>query len=197
MSNTNRIVSAANSYVVLLPPVENHDLVTGIAFEENYLSQTIRTSNQSLLQNSNFTAAIMYDPTSVANASQLSALVINEPDDYRTFTDSLDQKLISPVIVTILKFETSSVSSANISLIFRPTTTDAPVNQLVCAYYDVKTSSWNSSGCTSPVKNSDRYECFCIDTLRSNPEPPTPSGKYRILFLPNLLYVFLFSHQEY
>ena len=184
ISNTNRIVSAAGSYLIVLPTVENNDLVTGISFEENYLSQTIRTSNQNL-QNSNFTAAVMYDPQSAANALQLNALVINEPSDYRTITDSSDQKLMSPVIITILKSKTSSVSFANVSLIFRLTTTDVPVSQLVCAYYDANSSDWSTVGCTPPVKNSNRYECFCSDTLWSTPEPSSASGKYRILFRPN------------
>lgn len=180
MLSSYQMISAADSYLLVLPTAANRHSITGIAFAENYRSETVQTSNQDPVKSSNFTAAIMYDHISVANASQLNVLVINDPIDYRAVTETSEQKLMSPVFISILKPQPSSVGSVNVSLSFRVTTADIPASQLRCAYYDAKNSSWSGSGCTAPVKNSDRYECSCNDTFWSSPEAPSTSGKYGI-----------------
>ena len=183
--DNDRIVLAAESYLIALPTMQNQDSITGVLFEENYRSQTILTSNQAVLLNSSFGAAFNYDNQSVANASRLSALVINDPSDYQKITDSSDLRLISAVIITSLKPKTFFDSRANVSLIFQPTDSSIPTNQLVCAYYDQSSSSWNSSSCTLPVMNVGRYECSCSDVLQSVTVPTSTPGKYQLSFQIN------------
>lgn len=183
--NNDRIVLAEHSYLIDLPTTQYQDSVTGILFKENYGSQTIFSSNQAVLLNSSFVAALNYDSQSVANASRLRAIVINEPNDYRKITDSSNQMLVSPVIVANLKPKTFFDSRANVSLVFQPKITGIPDSQLVCAYYNEISSSWNSSSCSSPVKRLDRYECSCSDVLWSTTVPTTTSGKCLLPYRTN------------
>ncbi len=176
----NNIVCAANSFIAAQPIHRSNDTVIGASFSRNYQSQIIFNSNQPAVVNSNISAATIFNRTSLADATILNILLIDKPLDYQHFTNLTNERLVSPVIVTNVRGKNSLYNQMNVSLFFRPENVpNIAMDNFICAYYDINSSSWNKSACTSPIYNSsyNRYECFCTGMSQSFTEFSFSSGK--------------------
>jgi len=178
-------VYAAESYILVRCIHQSNDTVIGASFRRNYQSETILTSNQADVVNSNISAAAIFNPNSLFDATIIKILLIDNPFDYQHSTDLANEILVSPVIVTNVQGNNSLYNRMNVSLFFQfKNASNTQVGNFTCVYYDINSSSWSNSGCTTPIYNStyNRYECFCIDMSQSSIEFSSSSGKKTSIF---------------
>ena len=163
--NDKFIVCAERSYIIAQAPYQSNDMVAGALLASNYQNQVILNSNKSSIINSSFSAAAFFDLAPLSNVNTLKMLLIDKPYDYQHFTNSQNKMIVSPVIVTNVEQNNSLVNWLNVSLFFKlDDASNVSLGSFTCEHYDINTSSWNSTNCTSPTYNSDygRYECSCI-----------------------------------
>jgi hypothetical protein len=183
--STDVIISTANSFLMTVAPNQKNDIVMGVSFQSNFDGQLIRNSNQHHIINSKLSAAAIISPDSLIGVTHLNMLVIDKPVYYHRFTNSINQKIVSSVIVAKIQRNTSTSDRMNISLYFTKQSeyvfNNTVAGYFICSYYDTNTLNWNESGCTLPIYNAafDRYECNCnhLTTFallyRIDPSPST------------------------
>jgi hypothetical protein len=165
--NSSIIINTPNSFIMVAPSDQDKDVVVGVSFQSNIGGQLIQNSNQSNIINSNISAAAIINLDSLIGVTYLSILVIDIPTYYNRLIHSMNKKLVSSVIVVKVQRNNSSFERMNISLFFTKQSdcisNDTLIGKYSCSYYNTSTSSWDDSGCTSPIYNYlfNRYECNC------------------------------------
>jgi len=183
--NTDVIISTTHSFLMAVSPDQKNDVVLGISFQSNFGGQLIRNSNQHHIIDSKLSVAAIISPDSLIGVTHLNMLVIDKPAYYHRFTNSINQRIVSSVIVAKIQRNTSFSDRMNISLYFTKQSeyvfNDTFAGYFICSYYETSTLDWNESGCTLPIYNAvfDRYECNCnhLTTFallyRIDPSPST------------------------
>lgn len=94
----------------------------------------------------------------------MRVLILDDPQGYRNLNLSVDQYLVSSVIIASVTKKDSQLS-IDVSLYFQILnyTNLTKDGDYACAFLDTKTYKWSQSGCTPAVYNETykRYECTC------------------------------------
>lgn len=151
------------SFILSASPDEN-DSVVGAKFTSNSSGENILRSNSAVSLNGSFSIATVVDKETLDSIERLNLFLINRPKDYRFVNDLKNQALVSSIIIAHPRLKNSSRIKLNLYFTNEDTTlAGASPNEFRCAYFDNKTSSWNTNRCQKPVYNDTwkRYECTC------------------------------------
>jgi hypothetical protein len=167
--NTNIMYNSSTSFI-MCQSTNEEDIVLGVSFNSGRGGQIIHNSTEIDFVNSYLTAAAMISPNSLIDSeiSYIKMLVIDKPPiEYRRLNNSNEKTLSSSILVAKTQGNIDmNVSKMNIT-IYLSVLPDYEYNiddgEYYCSFYDANSSSWNESGCTRPIFNSNfkRYECSC------------------------------------
>ena len=143
-------------------PRQQNLTALGVSFTPGVGGQVVRgTGNTSPNASSIIIGALVTDH-SLGDITSLNMLVIANPLEYERIGYSNTTKLASSVIVVTAQKSLMS-PSINVSLYLQLRSNSKPNYEanLTCSYYDTSTHKWNSTQCTVPRNNSNRFECRC------------------------------------
>ena len=149
----------------------------GVQFLRGSGGHVIRTANNDDAMNTQISAAALIATESLNNVTSLNMLIIDDPTQFTNINNSRLGRLDSSIIVVGTN---GNPSSMKIMLYFRAwNTSRTKINgNYTCSFYNMSTSNWDESGCSTPIKNTilDRYECSCshlsVFALLWTPSPP-------------------------
>ncbi|CAF1189881.1 unnamed protein product [Adineta ricciae] len=161
--NASLTYNASTSFLACRP-TDEEDMPIGILFHSGFGGEMVFNSTENDAIQSNLTAAAILSRDSILSneVSFISILVIDQPPIEYYRSKHVNEKLLSSSII-VAKTQQTYFNEMNISIYFRVLFEQESIGEYYCAFYDMITSSWNESGCTSPTYNFDfqRYECSC------------------------------------
>ena len=134
----------------------------GVRSVFNSTKELVQTSAN--LDDSTVTSAIVFNDKTIEQIRSMRVLILDDPIGYRNLNISVDQYLVSSVIVAnVTKIDPQS--PINVSLYFKILnhTNLNKSGDYVCSFLNTTTYTWDQSGCTPTVYNKTygRYECTC------------------------------------
>ena len=165
--NSNIIMNRTDLFLMATSTDQEKDMIIGVSFQSESGGELIRNANRYQMIETNVSTLAFISPDSLRGVTHLSMLVIDKPDYYDSFTNSMNEILVSSIIVAKVQRNQSLSERMNISLYFTKrwnnVVTEKFAGHFVCSYYDTDASSWKEFGCTLPIYNAqfNRYECSC------------------------------------
>ena len=142
-------------------PKQQNLTALGVSFIPGVDGQVVRRTGNTSPNTFSITLGAVVTDSSLPNITSLNMLVIENPLEYQRIDDTTTT-LASPVIVVTAQKSLMS-PSINVSLYLQLRSNSKPSYEanLTCSYYDTSTRRWNSTQCTVPRNNSNRFECSC------------------------------------
>ena len=166
-NNFNLTINSNSSFLtVQQPQSDDNIMILGASFQRGIGGQNVDTTNKQNITTSFISAAGIIDEESLTNVISLKMFIIDLPTGYEHIDNTTQKTLASSVIVANLnRNNNSTYNSIKISLYFTPLREYKHIGfgEYHCSFYDLNTSQWNESGCTSAEynENYERYECIC------------------------------------
>ena len=161
--NTSISITSPYSFLISVPSNDFNETI-GAKFTSNSSGAMILVSNSEAILNTNFSTAIIFDPSFINSIKYLNLFLIERPADPRFVNDSQNQKLVSPIIIASPQL--NDMKSKTLTLYFTNEDlqlANAPTDEFRCVYYDIATLSWRDDKCKNPTYNDTwkRYKCIC------------------------------------
>lgn len=140
------------------------NFIIGAVFNDGRGGAIVQDNNRSESLMPNISVAAILSLSSVANLTSLNIFIIETPAVFKNI-DRFTNKTMASSMVVASTTPRSAPVAINITLAFKVLSEFKPnvTADYSCEFYDTNSLSWNNSGCTPAVLNTDfqRYECSC------------------------------------